>query len=69
MNNTKIIQKTSVIKFKTFKEEVLLNEMKEENISFFEGLSFTYNRLLTFGVKVPEAQEDGPGFNGPNSNN
>ena len=63
MNNTKIIQRLQSSNSRLFKEEVLLNEMKEENISFFEGLSFTYNRLLTFGVKkVPEAQEDGPGI-------
>ncbi len=63
MNNTKIIQKLQSSNSRLFKEEVLLNEMKEENISFFEGLSLTYNRLLTFGVKkVPEAQEDGPGI-------
>ena len=63
MNNTKIIQRLQSSNSRLFKEEVLLNEMKEENISFFEGLNFTYNRLLTFGVKkVPEAQEDGPGI-------
>ena len=63
MNNTKIIKKLQSSNSRLFKEEVLLNEMKEENISFFEGLSLTYNRLLTFGVKkVPEAQEDGPGI-------
>ena len=63
MNNTKIILKLQSSNSRLFKEEVLLNEMKEENISFFEGLSLTYNRLLTFGVKkVPEAEEDGPGI-------
>ena len=63
MNNTEIIQKLQSSNSRLFKEEVLLNEMKEENISLFEGLSLTYNRLLTFGVKkVPEAEEDGPGI-------
>ena len=63
MNNTEIIQKLQSSNSRLFKEEVLLNEMKEENISLFEGLSLTYNRLLTFGVKkVPEAEEDGAGI-------
>ncbi len=63
MNNTQIIQKLQSSNSRLFKEEVLLNEMKEGNVSFFEGLSLTYNRLLTFGVKkVPEAQVDGPGI-------
>ncbi|MAZ46343.1 MAG: ATP-dependent DNA ligase [Rickettsiales bacterium] len=63
MNNTQIIQKLESSSSRLFKEEVLLNEMKKGNVTFFEGLSLTYNRLLTFGVKkVPEAMEDGPGI-------
>ena len=63
MNNTQIIQKLQSSNSRLFKEDVLLNEMKEGNISFFEGLNLTYNRLLTFGVKkIPEANKDGPGL-------
>ena len=63
MNNTQIIQKLQSSNSRLFKEEVLLNEMKKGNVSFFDGLTLTYNRLLTFGVKkVPESLNDGPGI-------
>ena len=63
MNNTQIIQKLQSSNSRLFKEEVLLNEMKKRNVSFFDGLTLTYNRLLTFGVKkVPESLNDGPGI-------
>ena len=63
MNNTQIIQKLQSSNSRLFKEEVLLNQMKEGNTPFFEGLSLTYNKLLTFGVKkIPEAKKDGPGL-------
>ena len=63
MNNTQIIQKLQSSNSRLFKEEVLLNEMKKRNVSFFDGLTLTYNRLLTFVVKkVPESLNDGPGI-------
>ena len=56
MNNTQIIQKLESSNSRLFKEEVLLNEMKKGNVPFFDGLTLTYNRLLTFGVKkIPES--------------
>ena len=45
MNNTQIIQKLQSSNSRLFKEEVLLNEMNKGNVSFFDGLSLTYNRL------------------------
>ncbi len=63
MNNTQVIQKLQSSNSRLFKEDVLLNEMKKDNDSFFEGLTLAYNRLLTFGVKkVPVALDDGPGI-------
>ena len=63
MNNTQIIQKLQSSNSRLFKEEVILNEMKKGNIPFFDALTLTYNRLLTFGVKkVPESLKDGPGI-------
>ncbi len=63
MNNTEIIRKLQSSNSRLFKEKVLLNEMEKENVSFFDGLSLAYNRLLTFGVKkVPESFNNGPGI-------
>ena len=55
MKNHEIIKKIESSNSRKFKEEVLLNEMKNNNSIFFEGLSLACNKLLTFGVKqIPQ---------------
>ncbi len=63
MNNFEVIKHLESSNSRIFKEEVLLGEMKKKNNVFFEGLSLTYNKLQTFGVKkVPESKIDGSGL-------
>ena len=63
MNEAKIIKSLSSSNSRLFKEEILLNEMKNQNNNFFHGLTLAYNRLLTFGVKkIPESKINGSGI-------
>ncbi len=63
MESYRIIQELESNRSRLFKEEVLLREMKNNNVLFFEGLKFSCNRLITFGVKqVPESKKSGTGI-------
>ena len=58
-----IIKKIESSNARLFKENVLLEQMKENNKIFFHGLKFAYNKLLTFGVKkIPISSKSGPGL-------
>ncbi len=64
MKNFEIIKLLSSSNSRIFKEEVILKEMDNQNEIFFEGMTFAYNKLLTFGIKkVPEAISEGTGLN------
>jgi len=64
MKNFEIIKLLASSNSRIFKEEVILKEMDNQNEIFFEGMTFAYNRLLTFGIKkVPEAISEGTGLN------
>ncbi len=63
MENSKIIKKLESTNSRISKEEIILNEMKNNNQVFFKGMELAYNKLLTFGVKkIPEASNDGSGL-------
>ena len=63
MENFKIIQRLESTSSRLLKEEIILNEMKNSNEVFFEGMTLAYNKLLTFGVKqVPESGSNGNGL-------
>ncbi len=59
----KIIAELESSNSRLFKEKVILEEMKNYNNDFFEGLSYAYDKLKTFGVKkIPFSEEDGSGL-------
>ncbi len=63
MNNSEIIKLIESSNSRLFKENIILEQMKKENDIFFKGLSFAYNKLLTFGVKqLPVAEKNGQGL-------
>ena len=63
MNNSEIIKLIESSNSRLFKESIILEQMKKENDIFFKGLSFAYNKLLTFGVKqLPVAEKNGQGL-------
>lgn len=63
MNNSEIIKLIESSNSRLFKENIILEQMKKENDIFFKGLSFAYNKLLTFGVKqLPVAEKSGEGL-------
>ena len=51
MNFSEIIKKIESSNARLFKEAVILEQMRENNEIFFQGLNLAYNKLLTFGVK------------------
>ena len=63
MNNSEIIKLIESSNSRLFKESIILEQMKKGNDIFFKGLSFAYNKLLTFGVKqLPVAEKNGQGL-------
>ena len=63
MNNSEIIKLIESSNSRLFKESIILEQMKRGNDIFFKGLSFAYNKLLTFGVKqLPVAEKNGQGL-------
>ena len=63
MNNSEIIKLIESSNSRLFKENIILEQMKKGNDIFFKGLSFAYNKLLTFGVKqLPVAEKNGQGL-------
>ena len=63
MENYKIIQMLESTNSRIEKESIILNEMKNQNHTFFKGMELAYNKLITFGVKqIPESKEDGIGL-------
>ena len=63
MNNSEIIKLIESSNSRLFKESIILEQMKKGNDIFFKGLSFAYNKLLTFGVKqLPVAEKSGQGL-------
>ena len=63
MNNSEIIKLIESSNSRLFKESIILEQMKKGNEIFFKGLSFAYNKLLTFGVKqLPVAEKNGQGL-------
>ena len=63
MNNSEIIKLIESSNSRLFKESIILEQMKNRNDIFFKGLSFAYNKLLTFGVKqLPVAEKNGQGL-------
>ena len=63
MNNSEIIKLIESSNSRLFKESIILEQMKKDNDIFFKGLSFAYNKLLTFGVKqLPVAEKNGQGL-------
>ena len=63
MNNSEIIKLIESSNSRLFKESIILEQMKKGNDIFFKGLSFAYNKLLTFGVKqLPAAEKNGQGL-------
>ena len=63
MENYKIIQMLESTNSRIEKESIILNEMKNQNHTFFKGMELAYNKLITFGVKqIPESKEDGSGL-------
>ena len=63
MNNSEIIKLIESSNSRLFKESIILEQMKKRNDIFFKGLSFAYNKLLTFGVKqLPVAEKNGQGL-------
>ena len=63
MNNSEIIKLIESSNSRLFKESIILEQMKKGNDIFFKGLSFAYNKLLTFGVRqLPVAEKNGQGL-------
>ena len=63
MDNSEIIKLIESSNSRLFKESIILEQMKKGNDIFFKGLSFAYNKLLTFGVKqLPVAEKNGQGL-------
>ena len=63
MNNSEIIKLIESSNSRLFKESIILEQMEKGNDIFFKGLSFAYNKLLTFGVKqLPVAEKNGQGL-------
>ena len=63
MNNSEIIKLIESSNSRLFKESIILEQMKRGDDIFFKGLSFAYNKLLTFGVKqLPVAEKNGQGL-------
>ncbi len=63
MNNSGIIKLIESSNSRLFKESIILEQMQKGNDIFFKGLSFAYNKLLTFGVKqLPVAEKNGQGL-------
>ena len=63
MKNSEIIQLIESSNSRIFKENIILDQMKQQNNNFFWGLSLAYNKLLTFGVKqLPFSESDGTGL-------
>jgi len=63
MNFSQIIKKIESSNARLFKEAVILEQMRENNDIFFQGLNLAYNKLLTFGVKqIPISSKDGAGL-------
>ena len=60
---SQIIKKIESSNSRLFKEAVILEQMRNNNDIFFQGLNLAYNKLLTFGVKqIPISSEDGEGL-------
>ena len=63
MTFSQIIKKIESSNSRLFKEAVILEQMRNNNDIFFQGLNLAYNKLLTFGVKqIPISSEDGEGL-------
>ena len=63
MDNSEIIKLIESSNSRLFKESIILEQMKKGNDIFFKGLSFAYNKLLTFGVRqLPVAEKNGQGL-------
>ena len=59
MSFDEIIKKLESDNSRIFKENIILQEMKNQNDTFFEALNFGCNKLITFGVKqVPLSESD-----------
>ena len=60
---SQIIKKIESSNSRLFKEAVILEQMRDNNKIFFQGLNLAYNKLLTFGVKkIPISLKDGEGL-------
>ena len=60
---SQIIKKIESSNSRLFKEAIILEQMRDNNDIFFQGLNLAYNKLLTFGVKqIPISSEDGEGL-------
>ena len=63
MTFSQIIKKIESSNSRLFKEAVILEQMRNNNDIFFQGLNLAYNKLLTFGVKqIPISSKDGEGL-------
>ena len=59
MSFDEIIKRLESNNSRIFKENIILQEMKNQNDTFFEALNFGCNKLITFGVKqVPLSESD-----------
>ncbi len=63
METFKIIQELELTSSRLSKEQIILDEMKNNNEIFFKGMELAYNKLITFGVKkIPNSEENGEGL-------
>ena len=63
MENFKIIQELELTSSRLSKEQIILDEMRNNNEIFFKGMELAYNKLITFGVKkIPNSEENGEGL-------
>ena len=63
MENFKIIQNLEFTSSRLSKEQIILDEMRNNNEIFFNGMELAYNKLITFGVKkIPNSEENGKGL-------
>ena len=63
MENYKFILQLESTNSRIEKEKIILNQMKNKNEVFLDGLKLAYDKLLTFGVKkIPISNSDGPGI-------
>ena len=63
MENYKFILQLESTNSRIEKEKIILNQMRNQNKIFLDGLKLAYDKLLTFGVKkIPISNSDGPGI-------